>query len=166
MHMPPGESVVLTPAAPLDWSSITPEQPLPTPSHRRPVALYPESNIDGSVRSTPLPASPRWRSVPSCETVPRTDGSLRSASTRTRPIMDTPDRPAPPTVIDATVERERIAALEKLRQRLESALDTTPAGLEFAAMARQLRETVNAIADARNRIYEALLDEEPEAGDR
>ncbi|WP_216899848.1 hypothetical protein [Nocardia alni] len=75
--------------------------------------------------------------------------------------MDTPDRPASPTVIDVAVERERIAALEKLRQRLESALDTTPAGFGYAAMARQLRDTVNAVADARNRIYEALLDEEP-----
>jgi hypothetical protein len=69
--------------------------------------------------------------------------------------MDHPDRPPAPTVIDVGVERERIAALEKLRQRLESELDKTSAGYGYAAMARQLRDTVKAIADARNRIYEA-----------
>ena len=80
--------------------------------------------------------------------------------TRASNIMDHPDRPPAPTVIDVAVERDRIAALERLRRRLEAELDSTPAGFEYAAMAGQLRETINAIADARNRIYEALLDED------
>ncbi len=75
--------------------------------------------------------------------------------------MSHPDRPPTPTVIDVGVERERIAALGRLRDRLESELDRTPAGSAYAAMAGQLRETVNAIADARNRVYEALIDEDP-----
>lgn len=75
--------------------------------------------------------------------------------------MSNLDRPPAPTVIDVAVERERIAALDKLRRRLECELDRTPAGAGYAAMAGQLRETVNAIADARNRVYEALIDEDP-----
>ncbi|MBB5911962.1 hypothetical protein BJY24_000829 [Nocardia transvalensis] len=76
--------------------------------------------------------------------------------------MEHPDRPPAPTVIDVGVERERIAALEKIRQRLEAELDKAESGCGYAAMARQLRDTVNAIADARNRIYETLLGDEPE----
>jgi len=75
--------------------------------------------------------------------------------------MEHPRRPPAPTVIDVAVERVRIAALDSLRQRLEAELDRTPPGFGYAAMAGQLRETVNAIADARNRIYEALIDENP-----
>ncbi|NKY86101.1 hypothetical protein [Nocardia veterana] len=71
--------------------------------------------------------------------------------------MTCQDRPPAPTIIDAGVERQRIAALEQLRLRLESELDRTAAGAGYAAMAGQLRDTVNAIADARNRIYEVLL---------
>ncbi len=74
--------------------------------------------------------------------------------------MTCQDRPPAPTIIDAGVERERIAALEQLRVRLESELDRTAAGSGYAAMAGQLRDTVNAIADARNRIYEVLLSDE------
>ncbi|MBO0856497.1 MAG: hypothetical protein J2P18_22345 [Nocardia sp.] len=70
------------------------------------------------------------------------------------------DRPPAPTIIDAGVERTRIAALEQLRARLESELDRTAAGAGYAAMAGQLRDTVNAIADARNRIYEVLIGED------
>lgn len=81
--------------------------------------------------------------------------------TRATNAMEHPDRPSAPTVIDVAVERDRIAALERLHQRLEVELDRTPAGFEYAAMAGQLRETINAIADARNRIYEALIDEDP-----
>ena len=81
--------------------------------------------------------------------------------TRASNIMEHPDRPPAPTVIDVAVERDRIAALERLRRRLEAELDRAPAGFEYAAMAGQLRETINAIADARNRIYEALIDEDP-----
>ncbi|MBF6063461.1 hypothetical protein IU500_18415 [Nocardia terpenica] len=78
--------------------------------------------------------------------------------------MEEPDRPVPPTVIDVGVERERIAALEKIRRRLESELDKAESGCGYAAMVRQLRDTVNAIADARNRVYEALLNDEPDDG--
>ncbi|NKY51917.1 hypothetical protein [Nocardia vermiculata] len=60
------------------------------------------------------------------------------------------------------MERQRIAALEQLQLRLESELDRTTAGAGYAAMAGQLRDTVNAIADARNRIYEVLLGDEPD----
>ncbi|MFI5777529.1 hypothetical protein [Nocardia sp. NPDC051570] len=74
--------------------------------------------------------------------------------------MDLPDPPPAPTVIDVGVERERIAALESVRRRLESELDKAEAGCGYAAMAKQLRDTINAIADARNRIYEALLTDE------
>ncbi|MBU3066646.1 hypothetical protein KO481_34655 [Nocardia sp. NEAU-G5] len=81
--------------------------------------------------------------------------------TRAPSTMEHADRPPAPTVIDVTVERDRIAALERLHRRLEVELDRTPPGFEYAAMAGQLRETINAIADARNRIYEALIDEEP-----
>ncbi|GAB2685748.1 hypothetical protein [Nocardia thraciensis] len=76
--------------------------------------------------------------------------------------MKPPDPPPAPTIIDVGVERERIAALEQIRRRLESELDKTDAGCGYAAMARQLRDTVNAIADARNRIYETLLGDELE----
>ncbi|MQY31754.1 hypothetical protein [Nocardia aurantia] len=79
--------------------------------------------------------------------------------------MENPDRPPPPTVIDVGVERERIAALERLRRRLEEELDRRGAGSDYAAIAGQLRDTVNAIADARNRVYEALLGEDPAAPD-
>lgn len=58
------------------------------------------------------------------------------------------------------MERQRIAGLEQVRRRLESELDHTAAGTAYAAMAGQLRDTVNAIADARNRIYEVLLGDE------
>ncbi|WP_019930496.1 hypothetical protein [Nocardia sp. BMG111209] len=75
--------------------------------------------------------------------------------------MENPDRPPAPTVIYVGVERERIAALEQLRRRLEAELDRTSAGSDYAAVAGQLRDTVNAIADARNRVYEALLGEDP-----
>ncbi|WP_024799554.1 hypothetical protein [Nocardia sp. BMG51109] len=76
--------------------------------------------------------------------------------------MQHPERPPAPTVIDVAVERERIAALEQIRRRLEAELDKADAGCGYAAMARQLRDTVNAIADARNRVYESLLGEEPQ----
>ncbi|WP_280388102.1 hypothetical protein [Nocardia wallacei] len=76
--------------------------------------------------------------------------------------MEPPDPPPAPTIIDVGVERERIAALEQIRRRLESELDKADAGCGYAAMARQLRDTVNAIADARNRIYETLLGDEPD----
>ncbi|MBF6174882.1 hypothetical protein [Nocardia blacklockiae] len=79
--------------------------------------------------------------------------------------MEHPDRPPAPTVIDVGVERERIAALEDIRRRLESELDKAEAGCAYAAMAHQLRDTINAIADARNRIYETLLGDEPEQSD-
>ncbi|MFJ1457394.1 MULTISPECIES: hypothetical protein [Nocardia] len=79
--------------------------------------------------------------------------------------MEHPDRPPAPTVIDVGVERERIAALEQIRRRLESELDKADAGCGYAAMAAQLRDTINAIADARNRIYETLLGDEPEQPD-
>ncbi|MBF6326898.1 hypothetical protein [Nocardia transvalensis] len=75
--------------------------------------------------------------------------------------MELPDPPPAPTVIDVGVERERIAALENIRRRLEAELDKAEAGCGYAAMAAQLRDTVNAIADARNRIYEALLNDDP-----
>ena len=39
--------------------------------------------------------------------------------------------------------------------------DIAPAGSGYAAMAGQLRDTVNSIAEARNRVYEALIDEDP-----
>ncbi|MBY8856617.1 hypothetical protein K7711_09030 [Nocardia sp. CA2R105] len=86
---------------------------------------------------------------------------VRPVAIHRTPHMSHPDRPPAPTVIDVAVERERIAALDKLRSRLESELDRTPAGSGYAAMAGQLRDTVNAIADARNRVYEALIDEDP-----
>jgi hypothetical protein len=86
--------------------------------------------------------------------------SFRQNEIRITRATDHPDRPLAPTVIDVAVERERIAALERLHRRLEVELDRTPAGFEYAAMAGQLRETINAIADARNRIYEALIDED------
>ncbi|RDI69025.1 hypothetical protein [Nocardia pseudobrasiliensis] len=76
--------------------------------------------------------------------------------------MELPDPPPAPTVIDVGVERDRIAALESIRLRLESELDRAEAGCGYAAMAKQLRDTINAIADARNRIYEALLTDELE----
>jgi hypothetical protein len=76
--------------------------------------------------------------------------------------MEPPERPPAPTIIDVGVERQRIAALEQVRRRLESQLDNTAAGCGYAAMAHQLRDTINAIADARNRIYEALLTDEDE----
>ncbi|MGY2060971.1 hypothetical protein ACW9HQ_39395 [Nocardia gipuzkoensis] len=78
--------------------------------------------------------------------------------------MELPDPPPAPTVIDVGVERDRIAALESIRRRLESELDRTEAGCGYAAMAKQLRDTINAIADARNRIYEALLTDELDEG--
>ncbi|MFF0493370.1 hypothetical protein ACFYTQ_30475 [Nocardia sp. NPDC004068] len=74
--------------------------------------------------------------------------------------MDNPDPPPAPTVIDVGVERERIAGLEQIRRRLEAELDKAESGCGYAAMAQQLRDTINAIADARNRIYEALLTDE------
>ncbi|WP_067896767.1 hypothetical protein [Nocardia vaccinii] len=86
---------------------------------------------------------------------------VRPVAIHRTPHMSHPDRPPAPTVIDVAVERERIAALDKLRRRLESELDRTPAGASYAAMAGQLRDTVNSIADARNRVYEALIDEDP-----
>ncbi|MCX4097052.1 hypothetical protein [Nocardia sp. alder85J] len=87
--------------------------------------------------------------------------TIRTPSTRTRHVMENPDRPPAPTIIDVRVERERIAALEQLRRRLEAELDRTSAGCDYAALAGQLRDTVNAIADARNRVYEALLGDDP-----
>ncbi len=78
--------------------------------------------------------------------------------------MELPDPPPAPTVIDVGVERDRIAALESIRRRLESELDRAEAGCGYAAMAKQLRDTINAIADARNRIYEALLTDELDEG--
>ncbi|MCM6776361.1 hypothetical protein NDR87_20670 [Nocardia sp. CDC159] len=74
--------------------------------------------------------------------------------------MEPSDPPPAPTVIDVGVERERIAGLEQIRLRLEAELDRADAGCGYAAMAKQLRDTINAIADARNRIYEALLTDE------
>ena len=81
---------------------------------------------------------------------------------RTSAVMEHPQRPPAPTVIDVAVERDRIAALDAIRRRLENELDRTPAGHDYAAMAQQLRDTVNALADARNRVYESLLGDEPE----
>ncbi len=114
----------------------------------------------------PAAVPPSRDTVAPCSALAPLGPGLAQAITRTRHTVENPERPVPPTIIDVTVERQRIAALEKLRQRLESALDQTPAGYGYAAMAGQLRDTVNAIADARNRIYEALLDEEPGAGDQ
>jgi hypothetical protein len=114
-----------------------------------------------------VPAVPSSRdTIAPCSALAPLGPGPAQAITRTRHTMENPERPMPPIIIDVAVERQRIAALEKLRQRLESALDETPSGYGYAAMAGQLRDTVNAIADARNRIYEALLDEEPGAGDQ
>ena len=47
--------------------------------------------------------------------------------------MEYEDRPPAPTIIDVGVERERIAALEQIRRRLESELDKTEGGSGYAA---------------------------------
>lgn len=112
----------------------------------------PPSAVDGFPRGLPLNTIHRAHPV-------------HHRPPRTRQVMEHPDRPPAPTVIDVGVERERIAALEQIRRRLESELDKADAGCGYAAMAAQLRDTINAIADARNRIYETLLGDEPEPPD-